>query len=138
VMTDAQKPVFDDSDSAYISDEDSPEMKQLKKEERSQSHEFSEDGTLKVPSVKSATLKSAEAMLQSDYTVADLGSFICCLSVNFFKVIVIDEKFLLKNQDVFELLVERRWSVVVPHSGIIIAPVQSILHSLIFMQSLPA
>jgi hypothetical protein len=117
-MTDAQEPVFNKLDSAYISDEDSPEMKQLKKEERSQPHELSEDGTLNVPSAKSATLKAAEALLQSGYTVSGPVSFICCLFVNFFKVIVVDEKSLLKNLDVFELLVERHWSVVVPHSGI--------------------
>jgi hypothetical protein len=71
VMTDAQKPVFDDSDSAYISDEDSPEMQELKRGDRRHPFDLPEDGTLKVPSSKSATLKSAQAMLQSDYTVSD-------------------------------------------------------------------
>jgi hypothetical protein len=69
VMADAQKTLFDDSDSAYVSDEDSPEMKELKKEERQQPFDRSEDGTLKIPSSKSTALKSAAAMLQSDYTV---------------------------------------------------------------------
>jgi len=80
-MPDAPKTVFEDSDSAYVSDEDSPEMKELKKEDRHQSYDRSEDGTLKVPTSKSAALKSAEAMLQSDYTVPGPWIFFCILCV---------------------------------------------------------
>jgi hypothetical protein len=76
VMADAQKPIFDDSDSAYVSDEDSPEMKELKREDRQQPYDRSEDGNLKIPTTKSLTLKSAEAMLKSDYTVHSSGAIL--------------------------------------------------------------
>jgi hypothetical protein len=85
VMADAQKPVFDDLDSAYVSDEDSPEMKELKREDRQLPYDRSEDGTLKVPSTKSTALKSAEAMLQSDYTVFGSGTCFNCLLANSYK-----------------------------------------------------
>jgi hypothetical protein len=81
-MADAQKPAFDDLDSAYVSDEDSPEMKELKREDRQLPYDQSEDGTLKVPSTKSTKLKSGEAMIQSDYTVFGSGNCFNCLPVN--------------------------------------------------------
>jgi hypothetical protein len=77
------------------SDDDSPEMKTVNK---GCDHQLagSKPGHLRVPSGDPA--KAAESMLQNGYTV-----------------LVCDETMLLQNLDVFELLVQRRWQIVVPN-----------------------
>jgi hypothetical protein len=106
-MTDADnisKAANEDSDASLVSDEDSPEMTVLKKEARDAQAPRLTGGTLDVPSSKVSKFQSAQDMMLTRYTV-----------------MVVDEKLLLKNPDVFQLLADREYPVVVP---------QSVLHNL--------
>lgn len=72
-MTDADKAVIEDPEYAYVSEDDSPEMKELNQEERHRTSARSKAGRLDVPSGRSPPLESAMAMLKYGYTVAVSG-----------------------------------------------------------------
>jgi hypothetical protein len=67
--------VFDDSDSAYVSEDDSPEMKTLNKEARQRTTTRTAGESLTVPSSRLSPLKSAEEMFRPGYTVPFAGIY---------------------------------------------------------------
>ncbi|KAF2434491.1 hypothetical protein EJ08DRAFT_468226 [Tothia fuscella] len=94
------KSLFEDSDASLVSEDDSAEMSILRKEARDAPAINITAGTLNIPTDKLPELQTAKDIMLPGYTV-----------------MVCDEKLLLKNQDLFQLLIERRWSIVVPQYG---------------------